>query len=296
LSKVPILFLVGSGRSGTTLLSRLLDGEAGLLAVGETRYLGEARRWTESCGCGRPHAECPLWGPLIADWSEPGRLAAWQAAAIAGQADQLAAWIAPRKPLPALRGGLPVLRDVYERLASRGDVVVDESKTPWLGYLLAEQPWADVRFVELVRDPRDVVTSWQQAKSYLDYTPREVAAQHWLRTCVTAEMIRKRTGNPWLRLPFAELANDPSTALTRVLRRAPEGLQHTEGSWSFDARSNHIYLSNPDKLRRGVETIRPTATRPAAILEQQGRWERLALRYWDRWLVSRTYVTKRWPV
>ncbi len=289
MSKLPVLFLVGSGRSGTTLLSRLLDLQDGYRAVGETRYAGDAYSWPMVCGCGEPHEGCELWGPLISSWkAEPDRLAAWLRADYAAQLDQLAGFVAPGRLRPGVRSGLSELRHVYETLGSTGEIVVDESKTPWLGFLLAQQPWADVRFVELVRDPHEVITSWQNAKDYLEYTPREVAAKHWLRTCLTAEAMRKRTGAPWLRTSYRRLANAPLDVLEDITGGPVQRLTPVEGAVAFTSEPNHIYLSNPDKLRRGPDSVRPSRPKPADPPAKVGPWERASNRYWTSWLADRT--------
>jgi Sulfotransferase family len=294
LSKVSILYLVGSGRSGSTLLSRLLELQDGYRAVGETRYLGDAETWPLECGCGQRHQDCELWGPLIARWSDPGRLRAWGEANRAAQLDQLAGYALPSKPRPGVERGLVEVRRIFETLGANGDVVVDESKTPWLGYLLANQDWADVRFVELVRDPREVIGSWLREKDYLASTPPEVASKHWLRTCVTAELIRKRTGLPWLRTPYSRLANDPQGVLSDILGRPAQGLLPADGVVAFtNAPVNHIYLSNPDKRRRGPDSVRPATKKTIPAPPSVGPWQRLATAYWDRWLANRTELNDR---
>src|SRR4051794_19375101 len=129
------------------------------------------------------------------------RRQAWRDAVLAGQREQIQGLFVPNRPTKRLARALEELRAVYELMAGDGDVVVDESKNPWLGYLLSTQPWADVRFIELVRPPGDVIKSRSAVKNYQGITPREVAGKHWFRTCVTTEVLRRRIRSPWLRLP-----------------------------------------------------------------------------------------------
>ena len=286
---ISVLYLAGSGRSGSTLLSRLLELQQGYRSVGETRYVADAETWPVTCGCGRPHSECPLWGPLIDRWSDPQRLAAWSAANRAGQKDQLRGFISPNKPSPQLERAIAEVHEVFRKLSADGQIVVDESKTPWLGYLIANQPWADVRFVELVRDPREVIGSWQQEKDYLAASPRETMAKHWLRTCLTAEVVRKRTGLPWLRTSYNRLAADPIGVLSDIISGPVAGLQPADGVVTFEnAAANHIYLSNPDKTRRGPDSVRPPAQKRLIPAGKVGPCERAATQYWKRYLAART--------
>ncbi len=289
-ARVSIIYLVGSGRSGTTLLSRLLDLQERYRAVGEPRYVGQEDTWELSCGCGTTHEKCELWGPLIARWEDPDRLRRWEAANRAGNLSQLAGLVAPTRPTPAVQRGLPELQHIYTSLAAGGYTVVDESKTPWLGYLLAHQPWADVRFVELVRHPSDVMRSRVTTKEYQPPTPREEAARHWLRTCVTADLLRRRTSQPWLRTAFTRFVDEPQAVLEEILGHPPQGLV----GGAFEAVPNHIYLSNADKLRRGPDSVRPSSGRTPEPFEGAGPWEKMCLQWWNRWLGDRTELRRNW--
>jgi hypothetical protein len=233
LSKVSILYLVGSGRSGSTLLSRILELQDGYRAVGETRYLGDSETWSLECGCGKIHQDCELWGPLIESWSEPGRLLAWGEANRAAQLDQLAGFAVPKKPRPGVERGLVEVRRIFENLAQAGDVVVDESKTPWLGYLAPG-----------LRGCARPTTAW-----------RMIRAVSWLT----------------------------------FLGHPAQGLEPVDGVGAFtNPAVNHIYLSNPDKRRRGPDSVRPTSRKAVPAPPTIGPWQRRAQRYWDTWLSGRT--------
>ena len=74
-SQSKVLYMVGPGRSGGTLLTKLLVQSPQICAVGEL-----ARIWTtgfinnEFCTCGQPLSECEFWtagvGPC-AEWKRP---------------------------------------------------------------------------------------------------------------------------------------------------------------------------------------------------------------------------------
>lgn len=63
---VKVLYMLGLGRSGTTVLDLLLGGIDRFFSVGELQSL-----WKESigegrlCGCGRPVAQCPVWTSVL---------------------------------------------------------------------------------------------------------------------------------------------------------------------------------------------------------------------------------------
>src|SRR5580704_12095604 len=73
-----VLYIAGTGRSGSTLLANILGEVDGVFAAGEVRYLWQ-RGLTERrlCGCGVPVRECPVWSRVLAEaghLDEPARM------------------------------------------------------------------------------------------------------------------------------------------------------------------------------------------------------------------------------
>ena len=57
-----VLLIGGAGRSGSTLLERMLDQVPGVVAVGELTDLWDSALVRgERCGCGVPFAKCEFW-------------------------------------------------------------------------------------------------------------------------------------------------------------------------------------------------------------------------------------------
>ena len=189
-----ILYIIGPTRSGSTLLSRVLNEAPGIVAVGEVvsldvafqscraqrlgasasgNFVGNdarenaARRFSGLCGCGCPLTDCTVWAHVDRTvFGDPPDYSAWS-------------WTASRPPLRTfLHNGAdrwlqsvgtdlaPVAESIYRELARATDarVLVDDSKTPLFGYFLAAQPWAEVIPVRLVRDPRATADSWARPK------------------------------------------------------------------------------------------------------------------------------------
>src|SRR5215210_6485081 len=62
----PTISIGGASRSGSTLLSMLLDCLPGVVAVGELRYLwSRGLRQNMLCGCGMPFRECDFWRAVL---------------------------------------------------------------------------------------------------------------------------------------------------------------------------------------------------------------------------------------
>src|SRR5680860_160514 len=60
-----VLFIGGLGRSGTTLIEKLLNELPDTFAVGETVHMWERGvRDHERCGCGESFEDCPNWSAI----------------------------------------------------------------------------------------------------------------------------------------------------------------------------------------------------------------------------------------
>src|SRR5215475_6872222 len=168
---VRVIYLGGLGRSGSTLLERLLGELPGVCACGEVVHLWQRGvTANERCGCGLEFSACDFW-------SQVGKQAfgGWDKLDIARTAHLKHAVDRIRMiPRLALRAGLTsrfrsdlaeysqnYVR-VYRAIAdvSGCDAVVDSSKHASLAFCLSSCPDIDLRVIHVVRDSRAVAYSW----------------------------------------------------------------------------------------------------------------------------------------
>ncbi|WFE98843.1 sulfotransferase [Micromonospora sp. WMMD964] len=238
MSTIRVLYLAGSGRSGSTLVTNVLGQVPGFFAAGELRYLW--RRGileNRQCGCGVPLADCPLWTRIRAD------LAGADPAGIAGR---LAARLRLRG-LPALlrrrrRGQRPVdshpddahLARLYASIAEHaladrpGGVVVDSSKLPPYGALLGALPGIDLYVLHVVRDPRATAYSWRRRRPLdgpaddrlMSRPPVWKAAVLWLvwNTATVRLWGRRPVDDRYLRVRYEDFVADPAGTTARIVR------------------------------------------------------------------------------
>ena len=63
---VRVLYVAGTGRSGSTLLARILGRVDGVLAAGELRYVWQRGLLEDRlCGCGEAFSRCPFWSEVV---------------------------------------------------------------------------------------------------------------------------------------------------------------------------------------------------------------------------------------
>ncbi|GAB3999827.1 hypothetical protein GCM10029992_29740 [Glycomyces albus] len=167
---VRVVFIGGLGRSGTTLLERLLGQLPGVVPLGEITHLWERDLvGDEMCACGATFSYCEFWQRIgkaaFGSWEEVDveRLAA------------LKATVDRTRHIPAL-ASKKLASDQYKLVAEYAShfekiyraaaadtgarVVVDSSKHASLAYCLRWAPGIDLRIMHVVRDSRGVAYSW----------------------------------------------------------------------------------------------------------------------------------------
>jgi hypothetical protein len=164
---VRLVYIAGSGRTGSTLLSLLLSRSPNATNVGQVRDLAKAVAADAICTCGDSVASCRFWAPVVAalQLEEEGR----------GElVNELRKDYVRSEPWKALRDGrdddvanhpyVEYLRDLYAAVgeAAPGKVLVDSSKTPEVALALSRSAGFDVTVVHLLRDPRAVACSWER--------------------------------------------------------------------------------------------------------------------------------------
>ena len=169
-----VIYIGGHGRSGTTILDRVLAEVTGGFSAGEIHRFWEyglARDWT--CSCGERLRDCEIWGPVLRQsFSEAGRsekeiLEAWRT--VARPHSLLSLWYPSlrsarfQRQLSRYRSFLEVL---YRTLSQRSgkQVIVDSSGSPFHGYILSGMDGIEGSMIHLVRDARAVAFSNQKRK------------------------------------------------------------------------------------------------------------------------------------
>ena len=273
-----LLYLGGIGRSGSTLLERMLGELPGACSLGEVAQMwARGLRDDERCGCGQPFSACPFWQEVgeiaFGGW---GTVSADRMLELRARVDDVrrtpallvgALGRAARRDLEEYTG---VYRAVYEaaRKVSGADVIVDSSKFTSLAYCLRRVPELDLRLLHLIRDSRAVAYSWTKVvrrpevvdgESYMHrFRPARLAFLWDLHN--TLLELPRLAGTPTRTLRYEEFARDPRAVLRDVaafagLSLGPDDLGFLHDG-SVELSVSHQVAGNPLRFTTGTVEIR----------------------------------------
>jgi hypothetical protein len=231
---VPVLFIAGFGRSGSTLLDRLLGSTPGFHSGGELGgFWHQGLINDRLCSCGTRFSCCPFWQAVGSR-----SFSALQADEVVTVNRFLESTFPARKMWRILVRGtrqrvlasappqfFDITARVYQGLvdASARQVVVDSSKLAAYLVLLAEVSSLDVHVVHLVRDPRAVAHSWLRplvtdpdGRSTMPRFGAVKSAVLWLIMNASAEWAARRLRLPYVRVRYEDLVEDPARIVRQI--------------------------------------------------------------------------------
>lgn len=165
---VRVLFVMGCGRSGSTMLDTILGNHSDAVGFGELCYAAEKAYLNGAyCACGEWGFACPFWAAVRREWAERtgtsdvARFASLVRAVESRKLRLNGAVRAWRLPDSAFQEYAGLTKAFFESLRSVSGkaVIVDSSKRPARALALSMIPGIDVRLIHLVRDVRGVVWS-----------------------------------------------------------------------------------------------------------------------------------------
>lgn len=249
-------FIVGSPRSGTTLLRLILDSHPDLAIPPETWFLPLAKKMEETGDALRERffreivgfpASAPAWG----DFQIP--------------ADDFHRRLQTVRPFTAADG----FRLFYRMYAERFGKSRWGDKTPMyahhLRYLQGLLP--EARFIHIVRDGRDAAVSLRE-RWFSPGHDIEIQAAHWRENVAAA---RREGGGCryFLEVRFEDLIREPERVVRRICRfldlpyhpdvhryteRAPARLEEHRTRYKADGA---VLVSREERLRQSASAQRP---------------------------------------
>lgn len=295
--KIPVIYIAGTGRNGSTLLERILNEIPDIFAAGE---LGYARIFEDkgACFCSKTYADCPVWGSIKKD----ARLMTFEPEKFTQPIEKYSKGIKNFFTLQKLNNQhnlpddfkqyLSILERLYHVIHENrnGKIITDSTTLPLYGYHLSLIPSIDLYIIHLIRDPRGVANSRNQQKflpnSNVPVVSKKInplfTAFSWIKRNFFIELMFSRKKGRYLRIHYEELVKNPSQEIKKIqhlLGLAPNSLNFIEGN-QIKLGVCHLSAGNIGML--GKKEI---------VLKRDERWKR-EMKWWDAVLI--TLMT--WPL
>lgn len=281
--KIKVLYVAGWGRSGSTILGRILGHVRDFFWVGELRYIWD-RGVIENrlCSCSVPFGECHVWREIMSQAFISDNHAEAQELVRLRERDLRTRHLLvtpTRKNLQAKVDRMEEYKEALEKLyravqdVSQSRVIVDTSKFPSYGYVLQNLPDIELYVLHLVRDPRAVAYSWESRKkpkmerkdeSNSFMTPHGFIESSlvWDEWNLAIEKVWRREPERYMLLRYEDFVGSPQSSVESILRFLGE---EEAGSPFANEReitleATHTFSGNPDRFRSGSVTIKPDET------------------------------------
>jgi hypothetical protein len=231
---VKVIYIIGAGHSGSTLLDIVLSNHPDIEGVGELTNL-VCRGWklNEYCACGEPGNDCPFWSAVRQEWF--GRTGANDLDSYLALERKFATYSqwkflrsqrqAPDPDFAEYARRTVGLFEAIQHVSGKS-IIVDSSKIPVRGLALTMMPEIDLRIIHLVRDPRGVAWSLKKKKSKDDKAGIAVARQpipvwrtavSWCRVNLRSEWVfRQVLAERAVRVRYEEFAAQPQEVLEKI--------------------------------------------------------------------------------
>lgn len=269
--KLKILYIVGEGRSGSTLLNLTLDNHPNVVAMGELcnvyRYILGQNNW---CACGSRVSECGFWRQVSDRLTDqPGdELLNLQAKYESSRAALL--WPIIRRINDAASQRYQVgTRRVFEAVqeVSGARLLVDASKLPGRAMALANMPNVELYVVHLVRDARALV--YARSKSWRRDLSRGVEADvparstpnvclHWNKANMLANWVRRNLPKSRsLRVRYEDLVTSPQHVLQQIGKLVDIDLSQVADALLAGQAISKGHTASGNRMRMGTVRLSP---------------------------------------
>lgn len=165
-----IIYIIGTGRSGSTILDIILGNSKKIQSTGELYQTFRALVENMKCSCSKRAQDCPYWRKIIKLFKEevhqmtPAELRYVEEYFERNISSFFRVIFRSSK------------RDLYEKIlkglpttiakVTNKKIVVDSSKNPLRGYMLLNSIKENVYFIHIIRDGRATMYSWIKRRRF----------------------------------------------------------------------------------------------------------------------------------
>ncbi len=292
---IRVLYIMGTARSGSTILEILLAHGERCLGVGElTAIVQDGFIENKPCSCGAPFDKCTFWGKVkeklalspetLQEWAELQHKVEWHTGFLRQCFGLLSAheW---ERYCEYNRKLLQALREI-----SGAAIIVDSSKYAGRALALSRMNGVDLRVICLTRSPEGLMTSFQKPNKD-EQRPKKPWAVFRYYVFV---MISLRVAMWKLReeriytLDFEELLANPVGQIARLATWASMDQGGTQRRLNEREYFDVGHLVTGNRLRRTGKVRFSSAIRFAESIHTRNKIVVVVMNAW-RWILGNTY-------
>jgi len=273
--KVKVLYIAGCGRSGSTIIDRILGQCDGFFSMGEIRYIWE-RNILENrmCGCGERFQECSVWSEIVNKaFGSIENVDAKEMFNLREKYSRSRHLVNLMLPKPkSFHNNIQPYLDSVDKLykatknVTGSRVLVDSSKFPSYAYILSLIPSIELYVLHIVRDPRGVSFSWRkkkiepstgEAKPMQEIGPVK-SALLWDTWNISTEILMGSDKSRYIFLRYEDFVKHPKRSMQKVLRMLGEDVDLLTfvDDRTVQLGKNHTVSGNPNRFSEGPVEIR----------------------------------------
>ena len=271
MEKIHVIYVAGVGRSGSTIVDRVLGTLDNVSSFNEIyRLFLEGVIENNLCACNAHFNDCDFWKKImteVVDSPEHAKHIMELHESIDHSRHFLRLYFKRynREFGKDLEEYREWLRKLYFNLAeqSGNNIIVDSSKVPTRALILNDIPGIEVHVVHLVRDVRAVVNAWQKQKhnpaaghSLPIYSPYRTIA-FWCTRNILSELLGRRMS--YHRVLYEDFGLKPQQTLQGLV----DSIEPLKGQQlnflpdgSIKLHSLHTIGGNPDRFTSGATHLR----------------------------------------
>ncbi|MDY6991469.1 MAG: sulfotransferase [Pseudomonadota bacterium] len=272
--KINILFIASPGRSGSTLMERVLNEFSETSAIGE---LGRRKELTKKniCLCGNRFETCPQWQKIINDpkFKEINQEYLSLSKKYMDTSFFIKLLLRSKidKEFQIYLQNLELLYHIiYKNRES--NIIVDSTTHPIYGYYLSLIPSINVQIIHLIRDPRGVVYSMSKVKfnkNNIAWSPSISpikSAFMWLKRNFFIEFFLRKKKRKFLRINYEDFVTQPKVVFEKISNNFKLDLKQLNiQNNKIRLKQAHLCGGNIDGFKKGDEEI---------SLKLDDRWKR----------------------
>jgi len=257
MNRAKVIYIMGCGRSGTTILDIVLGNHSGFLSLGELNNSMDAWNKKRICSCGVPVRQCRIWknvGNIFFRNDSGG-----EHYRIANYQNDIERQISIIKHILGLYDSSMIheyhsyIYNIFRLLkeSSSAKAIIDSSKSVGRALALLKNAKIDVQIIHLVRDPRGVYFSFQKKNLITPTKNIWSLAAYWNSVNFLASLVRLRFGDKKvLRVRYEDLISNTDLTIDKIADFINEDLSDVKIKLRDEVPMERGHLASGNRIRK----------------------------------------------